>query len=248
LQKIFTKETGVTKQNQTTDDLALQQLNVDSFVQSYRQIIGMRFPVEVADVLEIRASLNQAIDERDPKQVSNGLQQFNEAVYEAISQIGLKNERHIIRLTKLMSIFRDLHHSHNTRSRKHERSLRNQIKNNQEAKSRSIGYGLFTFVLVIVGLLSWMIAGNALWFIKAGIGLLAYMSFDYFMSLKTLKLEYDILNNELNMILRRRVQTIDWKSLLQKSAMLLGFKKISGVDVFLLGETGSRKGFNRTVH
>lgn len=238
----------MSKQKYITDDLAHQQLNVDTFVQNYRQIIGLRFPVGVADVLEIRASLNQAIDDRDPMQVSGGLQQFAEAVFEAIIQLGLKNNRHVARLTKLMSIFRELHHSHIARSRKHERSLRNQINNNQDVKTRSIGYGLFTFFLVITGLLTWMIVGNALWFIKIGIGLLAYMSFDYFMSLKTLKLESDILNNELNMLLRQRVQTIDWKSLLQKTAMLLGFKKVSGVDVFLLNDTGNQGRTDRTIH
>lgn len=238
----------MTNNNPTTDDLARQQLTVDTFVQNYRYITGLRFPVEVADVLEIRASLNQAIDDRQPKQLSSGLQQFNEAVYEAISQFGLKDDRHINRLTKLMSVFRELHHLHTTRSRKHERSLRNQIKTNEEARTRSIGYGLFTFFLVIIGLLSWMIAGNALWFIKIGIGLLAYMSFDYFMSLKTLKLEHDILNTELNMLLRQRVNSIDWKSLLQKTAMILGFKKVSGVDVFLMNDAGNRDGMNHTLH
>lgn len=238
----------MSNRNNKIDDLARHQLNVDSFAQNYRQIMGLRFPVEVADVLEIRASLNQAIDELEPRPVTGGIQQFNEAVYEAISQFGLKDERHINRLTKLMRIFRELHYTHNSRSHKHERSLRDQIRNNEEVKSRSIGYGLFTFFLVIIGLLTWMIAGNALWFIKLGIGLLAYMSFDYFMSLKTLKLEHEILNKELNMLLRNRVQTIDWKSLLQKTAMVLGFKNDSGVDVFLLNETGGQDNPGRTFH
>ncbi len=231
-----------------SDDLAQQQLGQDTFVQYYRQILGLHFPIEVADVLELRATLNQAIDDRNPGQVKHGLQQFNEAVTNAINIFGLKNDRHIGRLTKLMSIFRDLQHSHNERSRKQERSLRKQIKTNQDARTRSISYGLVTFFLVIAGLLTWMIAGNALWFIKLGIGVLAYMSVDYFLSLKTLKLEHNILTNELNVLLRRKIQSIDWQSLIQKTAMILGFRNISGIDVFLLNETGSHSRTKHTYH
>ncbi len=231
-----------------SDDLAQLQLGQDTFVQYYREIIGLQFPIEVADVLELRATLNQAIDDRNPGQVKHGLHQFNEAVASAIDVFGLKDDRHIGRLTKLMSIFRDLKHSHNERSRKQERSLRKQIKTNQNARTRSISYGLVTFFLVIAGLLTWMIAGNALWFIKISIGLLAYMSVDYFLSLKTLKIEHDILTSELNVLLRRKIQSIDWQSLIQKTAMILGFRNISGIDVFLLNETGNHTRTKHTYH
>jgi len=236
------------RQPQHPDDLARRPLHDGNFVKTYRHITSMRFPVDVASVLDIRASLNQAIDEVNPEQVSGGLKQFNEAVFDAISQLGIKHARHISRLTKLMSIFRELHHNHITRSRKHERGLRNQIRSNEDARTRSIGYGLFTFFLVIVGLLTWMIAGNALWFIKLGIGLLAYISFDYFMSLKTLKIEHEILGNELNQLLRQRIPTMDWKVLLEKTALVMGYKNEPGVDVFLLSDTGRLDGLNQTLH
>ena len=59
-----------------------------------------------------------------------------------------------------------------------------------------------------------------------------YLAWDYFHSLPVLEREQKELNTELNNLLRVRVSNVDWKMLIHKLSLLMGFKKVSGIEVF----------------
>jgi hypothetical protein len=40
------------------------------------------------------------------------------------------------------------------------------------------------------------------------------------------------LTHDLNDVLRKRVDTLNWRTLIHKLALLLGYKQIQGIDVF----------------
>ena len=42
------------------DDLAAQQLTVDTFPAFYNKLVSLQFPLAVSDVIEIRGVINQA--------------------------------------------------------------------------------------------------------------------------------------------------------------------------------------------
>ena len=48
--------------NKEQDDLAKQRLTADSFPGFYRMIMGLRFPIDVADVIEMRGTINHTLD------------------------------------------------------------------------------------------------------------------------------------------------------------------------------------------
>jgi hypothetical protein len=44
--------------------------------------------------------------------------------------------------------------------------------------------------------------------------------------------EHDKLTLEVNDVLRRRVNSLNWKTLIHKLALVLGYKRVAGVEVF----------------
>ncbi len=222
--------------NKEQDDLAKQRLTADNFSSFYRMIMGLRFPIDVADVIEMRGTINHTLDTFEvPSQMRHKLH-FVEALKGAIGSFGIENKHHVNRLIRILTMFRELHHLHNAKSRHDEADLRQLQANNRAARSQSMFYGLAAITATSVISLIWYGLAEAGWYIKLAAVVTAYITWDYFHSMTTLDREYKILTAQLNDLLRERVQSVNWKVLIHKLALILGYKKVSGVNVFLMGD------------
>jgi hypothetical protein len=70
------------------------------------------------------------------------------------------------------------------------------------------------------------------WRIKALTGGFAVLAFSFFRGGAVMERETRRLTQQLNDVLRRRIHVIRWKTLIHKLALLLGYKRISGVEIF----------------
>ncbi|KPK53841.1 MAG: hypothetical protein AMS22_06790 [Thiotrichales bacterium SG8_50] len=206
------------------------------FPKFYRLLSGLRFPIRVAEVLELRSVLNEAVDKFDEPDDSPSYREFVEALESAIHSFGVESRRHADRLIKLLTLLRDVHYQHSINSRDKEVELRTRLEDTQLAKMRSTRYGLVSMLVAIGAALYWATVPEASWVIKGMTLLATYLSWDFFHSLPTLDREQKSTNKELNDLLRERISNVDWKMLIHKLSLLMGYKKVSGVEVFNMDE------------
>ena len=92
-------------------------------------------------------------------------------------------------------------------------------------------------MLAAIGLaIAWAAAPQASWLVKVATLGATYLSYDFFHSLPTLEREHKALNKELNDLLRERITNVNWKMLIHKLSLLMGYKKVSGIEVFNMDE------------
>lgn len=202
-------------------------------------LMGMRFPLDVADVIEIRGVINHSVDNFNIPPQTPDYRQFLGALESAIDTFGIDNKRHVDKLTKILTMMREFHYQHSIESRDKELELRGLKDSNQQARSQSIFYSLGALLLTIFGILVWISMAEPTWYIKLASFVLAYASWDYLHSLSTLAREDKILIQQLNDVMRERIDSLNWKVLIHKLALVLGYKKVSGVNVFLMNENDS---------
>lgn len=231
-----------------TDDLAIPQITTTTFPAFYRWLMGLRFPLKVADVLEIRDTINHAADAFRVPPPTPDYRHFKEALQTAIESFGIHNKRHVDRLIHILTMFRELHYKHSIHSRDCEWRLRSILGDNEDARRRSKQYGLLTLVASVFAFIAWIAMGNVGWLMKLSIVLLLYASLDYFHSLTTLRNEKQIVTRELNDLLRDRVDSLNWKTLIHKLALLMGYKHVNGLNVFLMHEHMDSGGYRHTYH
>jgi len=207
-------------------------LTPEAFHTFYRLIHGMRFPMNVAEVLELRFLINHAVDRFQEPPNTADYRYFRRALTQAIDSFGVVETRHRERLLKTLAMLRELHYQHSVRSRQRESRLRALHGENREVRNRSVRYGLF-FLLSGIGI---AIAGIALlemdWIAKLAAAGCAWLALDFFQSLSVLDREAERFTRELNDTLRTRVREVNWKTLIHKLALLLGYKKVDGIEVF----------------
>ncbi|NIO43403.1 MAG: hypothetical protein GTO41_26575 [Burkholderiales bacterium] len=208
------------------------RLKVNDFPSFYNWLIGLRFPIDVAQVLELRFLLNHAADTSRPAYVSADDRQFRDALQAAIESFGIHNKLHRERLIKILTVIRDLHTAHLMESRAAELKLRNMLADIRKAHSQMIRHGLFSLIATIFAVLVWLGSSDPGWTIKVLTLGLAYITWDCFHSLPTLDREPEFLTPALNEVLRRRVDSPNWKRLIHKLSLLLGYKRIPGLEVF----------------
>jgi len=221
-----------TPTSETAATLHELSLTPDSFHTFYRLMHGMRFPLKVAEVLEFRFLINHAVDcFREPPNTAD-YRYFRRALIQAIDSFGVDEVRHRERLLKTLALLRELHYQHSVRSRQRESRLRAQQRENREVRNRSVRYGVF-FLLTGIGI---AIGGIALmqadWIAKLAAAGCAWLALDFFQSLSVLDRETERFTRELNDTLRTRVREVNWKMLIHKLALLLGYKKVDGIEVF----------------
>jgi hypothetical protein len=127
---------------------------------------------------------------------------------------------------------RDIHYNHSIGSRDKEVALRARIDTSRESSIRSKRYGKIALVVGAGSAFAWAVMPVAGWGIKLLTLAAGYMAWDYFHSLPVLEREQKDLNRELNDIIRERIANVDWKMLIHKLSLLMGFKKVSGIEVF----------------
>lgn len=218
--------------NLNAENLVDFKLTAESFPVFYNKILTMRFPISVAEVLEYRYLLNHTGDRiQDPTDTPD-YRDFKDSLLTAIHSFGIENKHHYERLLKILTMIRTLHYYHSLASRNAEVKLRSLQQENRRARAQSMRYGSIVLLLMIASTLAWISMSEPGWIIKLVTIGCAYMSWDYFHSLPILDREMDRLTLQINEVLRKRVNSLNWRTLIHKIALILGYKKIRGIEVF----------------
>jgi hypothetical protein len=210
-----------------------------NFPRFYRLVSSLRFPIDVSEVLELRSVLNHAVDHMPEPVLTMDYRDFREALYSAIDSFGLEGKRHRDRLMNILVLLRDLHYRHSIASRDGENSLRVQLEEIGIARRRSLTYGTAALALVAAFTGYWFTHANASWILKIADLVTSYAALDYFRSLPLLERQRRRINADMNDLLRERVRALDWKMLIHKLSLLLGYKRIQGVAVYHGEHTGN---------
>lgn len=223
------KKSSKIQQSAQTPELSLAPEDFDVL---YKKFAGLRFPMQVAEVLEWRYVINHAVDDFVLPPLTPDYRQFRESLETAVDSFSIDNKHQSDRLVKILVMLREIHYVHSVNGRDAAVALRNDQSNNRRARAQSVYLGSFFLVAGIFSAILWLGGNEAQWFIKAMTGLCVYLTWDYFHSLPTLDREMTRLTQQLNYVLRKQIKSIDWKMLIHKLSLLLGYKQISGVEVF----------------
>jgi hypothetical protein len=219
-----------------SDHLTDLKSSPEKFSQLYRHLLGLRFPLDIAEILELRSLLSQVIDQcKDctPKD----LRILRELHWLEFETLGVTQPAHKDRLSQLMAALRMLHLDHRKTSHAREDGLRKALAENRLAQQRSLRYGLFCSVPAFALTIVWILAGPHAWAIKAGSLVLGYLCCDYFHSLIVLKKKYRLLDRDLAGVVANRIPGLNWKPLMRQLALVLGYGRVKGVEAFVLEET-----------
>lgn len=207
-------------------------LGPDTFEPIYHTLIGLKFPVDVAQVLELRYLINHAVDDFAEPPATQDYREFREALQSVMDAFGIENKRHSDRLLRILTMMRDQHYTYSIETRNSETQLRDQISANRRARSQSIRYGMFFTVTAIISGIVWLGLIDAGWPVKLLTIGFAVLAWTYLHAIPGLDRDSKKLEHKLTELLRHRVKSIQWRVLIQKLALVLGYKRISGVEVF----------------
>ncbi len=215
-----------------TDTLGGYILTNEVFADFYTRILTLRFPIEVAEVLELRGLINHSADVyEEPADIPQN-REFRESLETAIQSFGIENRHHSERLLAVLGMLRGMHYRHTISSRDAELRLRRQQAENRTARAHSLRYGMIAFATMIGTGLTWLILAEGGWLLKLLPLAAAIVAFGYFHTLPLLDRELERLTRDLNEVLRKRVESLNWRTLIHKLALLLGYKQIEGIEVF----------------
>lgn len=218
-----------------SDQLIDLKSSSESFSRLYRHLMGLSFPLEVAEILELRSLLNQIIDqEAEFTQEDAGvLMEIHRLEFETL---GVAQAAHKDRLARLMAILRAWHVRHRAMSQTRENNLRKALADNRMAQKRSLQYGRACLAPALVLIAAWLIAGPHAWLIKGAALVLGYLFCDHFHSLIALGKEHRLLNNDLSELVATRIPALNWNALIRQVALVLGYGRVRGVEPFMLKE------------
>jgi len=215
-----------------TDTLSGFTLTTQDFPEFYARVLALRFPISVAEVLELRDLINHSADvHEEPADIPQN-REFRESLESAIYSFGVENRQHGERLLRVLSMLRNMHYQHTIESRDAEQRLRQQQADNRTARRHSLRNGVLALLTMLGTGLAWFFLEGAGWLLKFLPLTAAIVALGYFHALPLLDREMERLTRDLNEVLRRRVDTLNWRILIHKLALLLGYKQIQGIDVF----------------
>lgn len=194
--------------------------------------MSLQFPLDVAEVIELRDTINSAVDAFRSPVATTPYQHFADAVRADIDAIGIDRPHQADRLIRILAMLRQLYCEHRSNSKAEEAKLRQQRVDNRQARKLSIRYGCFIFIATTVGALTWLSLAEPGWFLKAGTVFLGYLSCDYFYSLSALGRYRRLLEREQQGVIEERIKVWNQKALTRRLALILGFKRNS--NVFLI--------------
>lgn len=219
-----------------------------NFPEFYRRLVGLRFPLDVADILELRYSLNHAVDHRLEPTASRDYVHFCSLHRPQIAALGINKDHHVQRLFKLLAMLRELHLAHSIESRDAEAKLRAALARNEKASAQSRGYAKVALGVALIAASLWLALINPGWFVRIVTVAAAYLSADYFYSLTILRRERNILGGQLQTLLNRRVHALNWPTVVRNLALILGYAKISGVEAFVVEGDPADAEHNELAH
>lgn len=212
-------------------DFSTLNLTPDNFHAFYTKFVNLRFPMKVANVLELRYLINHTVDKYKEPSLTPDYRQFSESLQSAIDSF-VDNQRHRERMQKILSMLRDIHYTHSINSRNAETRLRDAMEVSHDVRTKSVRYGLFFILAAVSFIIVWLAMNNPSWIIKFLPVGYSYIALRYFHKIPVLDQEIDKLTLELNDVLRRRVNSLNWRTLIHKLALVLGYKRVPGVEVF----------------
>ncbi|MHB8535797.1 MAG: hypothetical protein ACYDBW_10175 [Sulfuricaulis sp.] len=212
-------------------DFSTLNLTPESIHAFYVKFINLRFPMKVEHLLELRYLINHTVDKYQEPPLTPDYRQFRDSLQAAVDSF-IDNQRYAERMLKILSMLRDIHYTHSIRSRNAEARLRNAMDLNRDERTHSIRYGLFFILATVSFVLIWLAMGDAPLAIKLLPVGYCCLALRYFHKLPGLDREMEKQTLELNDVLRQRVNSLNWKTLIHKLALVLGYKRVPGVDVF----------------
>jgi hypothetical protein len=215
-----------------TDTLGGYTLTTNSFPDFYNRIQKLRFPIAVAEVLELRDLINHSADlyEETPDAPAN--RDFQESLENAIQSFGIENRHHCDRLLRVLSMLRGMHYQHTIASRDAEQQLRQQQAENRKTRLQHRRAGTLALVITATCGAGWLLVTEPGWMLKFLALGAAVTAFGYFHSLPRLDQQMERYTLALNELLRKRVDALNWRTLIHKLSLLLGYKQIQGIEVF----------------
>ncbi len=222
----------MTTGRQHSDTLGGFTLTSASFPDFYSRIQALRFPISVADVLELRDLINHSADVYEESAEIPDNQEFRDSLESAIHSFGIENAHHCERLLRVLTMLRSMHYQHTISSRNAEQQLREWQAENRRAQRASMRNGVIALVVTGLLLLSWAVPESPVLLHKILPLISAMVAFHYFHVIPLLERKREALAQDLNEVLRKRVDSLNWRTLIHKLSLLLGFKQIQGVEVF----------------
>jgi hypothetical protein len=216
-----------------THDVA-QHFTPDTFESVYNTIVGLKFPMDVARVLELRYLINHAVDSFPEPAPTADYREFCDALQTVIDASGIENKRHSERLLRILGMMRDLHYTYSINTRDAEVDLRARMTENRQQRRRSIRYALSYTVAAILCAIAWLGLYDAGWPIKVLTAAFAIGAWLHVRTIPAFDRGLSTLEKQVNQLQRHRVKSIHWRMLVQKLALLLGYKRDSDVEVFVL--------------
>ncbi len=208
-----------------SDYLARLPSSPEVFPFFYRRLIGLRFPIPVAEILELRFLSHQAIDRAQSLEPTLRWNAFAAQRTADMEAAGVHKSAHRQRLLHLLQMIRAYHEAHAAASLSAEEHLRVDIDRNRAAQDQSLRYGKIAGSLTLVaGVSAFLLSPPAV--IMEGLTvLLAYFTVDSFYSRSLLKREERLLRQELTLVLRHRVRTVNWKAVVRQAGAILGYRQ-----------------------
>ncbi len=224
--------TTVETRKQLPEDFYRLHLRPDHFHAFYNIFVGLRFPMEVAEVLDLRSLINHAVDDFADPPLTPDHRQFNESLEKALDSIEVENPRHRERLLKTFTMIRELHVAHSLASRNDEQRLRTARDDNHSAHNHAIRSGVLFLLATVVCAVGWYIFPRAELLSELLSIFCLVHAWKHFRALPRIERQATRLQQQFEEVLRLRVNAINWKTLVHKLALVLGFKKIQGIEVF----------------
>ncbi|MBE9515370.1 MAG: hypothetical protein IME93_00180 [Proteobacteria bacterium] len=236
------KKISQKKKHQQKEALLKQYITVSNFPKAYRKLLCLRFPMDVAEIIELRDMLNQSLERSELLNVTPGFKNFTSTLTDAIELSGVDRQHHADKMVGILSLFRELHYKHNLMSRNREIQLRQLREQNRESNENSVRFGIAALLTAIMGFITFLAVPESGWLLKGITIVSAIATLDFFQSLRIFDGEYKILTDEFNTVLRERVDNMNWEKLTSNLAAILGYRKDQ--SAFLIHSTAD--GFNRT--
>ena len=206
----------------------------------YRAVINLQFPLKVADVLELRYLVNHAADRFEEPLRTPDYRHFRERMLELMDSLALHNKRHRERMLRILAMLREQHYAHSVASRDEEARLRAAVTRNRNAHAQSVRYGRFFLSATAASALVWYLMPEPGWLVKLIAAVFVFVAWDNFHALPVLDRSHGELTRQLNDALRRRVVRVDWRRLIDRLSLVLGYRHPRGLAVFVADEEAAR--------
>jgi hypothetical protein len=216
-----------------TENLTSFMLTEQNFPQFYRRLLNMRFPIPVADVLELRDLVHHSLEQFEHPADMPHNREFEESLDNAITSFGIDSKRHADRMLQILLMLRDLHYQHSVSSRNMEQALREELAAQSEKRDRVWRNAQLTGLGLAVSVTAFFLTPLANLLVFAVVpAILAVTAIHFYRQLPRLDAMKLELTRRINDVLRERVDSLNWRTLIHKLALLLGYKQVKGVEVF----------------